>query len=98
MAYDASPICFRVPAEERSLLEAVASYQGETLSAFVRSTVIDTARRILQREGAETVLRGSRAFQERQTTERLAMLDERLKELENQLGGRTLAKTQHGEQ
>lgn len=73
MVSEGSPICFRVSSAERNLLDAVAHYQGETLSAFVRNTVIENARELLDREGRAAVLarfeevetRRSRKAQER---------------------------------
>jgi len=51
-----TPICFRVPADERLLLEAVASYQGQSLSGFVRKCVVAVANGIVAREGADSVI------------------------------------------
>lgn len=89
MASDVSPICFRVTADERNLLDAVAYYQGETLSAFVRNAVIDFAREVLDKEGREAVLatfkdvearRASKAAERLQHLERAFQTDELLAE------------------
>jgi len=57
MASDSSPICFRVPADERSLLEVVARHQGQTLSAFVRDAVTRVAQGLIEEYGAEAVFK-----------------------------------------
>jgi uncharacterized protein (DUF1778 family) len=54
---DSTPVCFRVPPEERRLLTVVASYQGQNLSAFVRSCTMAVAREIVDRVGMDTILR-----------------------------------------
>lgn len=83
MASDSSPICFRLPAAERTLLQAVADYQGETLSAFVRNCAIAIARRIVEREGADAVLQRSKDVEH----QRARRADERFKHFEEQLRG-----------
>ena len=55
MPSESSPICFRVPADERALLEVVARYLGETLSSFVRNTVTLEAQRIIEVDGVDAV-------------------------------------------
>jgi uncharacterized protein (DUF1778 family) len=57
MASESSPICFRVPADERSLLEVVARHQGQTLSAFVRDAVTRVAQGLIDEYGAEAVFK-----------------------------------------
>jgi uncharacterized protein (DUF1778 family) len=51
MPLDSSPICFRVSEEERVMLEAAASYVGESLSAFMRRAAIDTAEQVMKDGG-----------------------------------------------
>jgi uncharacterized protein (DUF1778 family) len=48
---DSSPICFRVSEDERVMLEAAASYVGESLSAFMRRAAIDTAEQVMKDGG-----------------------------------------------
>lgn len=81
MASDSSPICFRLTAAERTLLQAVADYQGETLSAFVRNCAVAIARRIVEREGADVVLQRSKDVEH----QRARRADERFKHFEEQL-------------
>ena len=57
VASESSPICFRVPADERSLLEVVARHQGQTLSAFVRDAVIRVAQGLVDEYGAEAIFK-----------------------------------------
>jgi len=81
MANEPSPICFRVTGVERNLLDAVAYYQGESLSAFVRNAVISAAKDVLDAEGREAVLRGFEEVEARRSSK----ARERLKDLEEAL-------------
>jgi len=81
MANEPSPICFRVTGVERNLLDAVAYYQGESLSAFVRNAVISAAKDVLDTEGREAVLRGFEEVEARRSNK----ARERLKDLEEAL-------------
>ena len=87
-AADSSPATFRVSPEERYLLEAVAHYNGMTLSRFVREAALNLARGVVLDVGIETVLEGDRTFSERGRTveERRAML-ERVSEAEESVQG-----------
>lgn len=76
MAGESSPICFRVPADERSLLEVVAQYQGQTLSAFVRAAVIDSARKIVDTHGVEEVFRKFETAETQRAEEVAARINE----------------------
>lgn len=51
MAKDSSPICFRVSDLDREVLEAAASFVGESLSAFVRHAALATAQEVMQDGG-----------------------------------------------
>ena len=51
MAKDSSPICFRVSEEERTKLEAAASYVGESLSAFMRHASVGVAEGVMEDGG-----------------------------------------------
>lgn len=76
MASESSPICFRVPADERSLLEVVARHQGQTLSAFVRDAVIRVAQGLIDEYGAETVFQKFETTETRRAEETKARIDE----------------------
>lgn len=76
MANESSPLCFRVSAEERSLLEVVAQYQGQTLSAFVRDAVTRVARGIIDKYGVEAVFREFETGETRRAEEVAARIDE----------------------
>ena len=80
---DTSPICLRVSAEDRALLEAAATTTGQTLSAFMRTCGLDIARGMVETtEGAEQVMSKVREQQRR-----LSESDERkLSTLERSLG------------
>jgi uncharacterized protein (DUF1778 family) len=78
-----SPVCFRVPPDERLLLEAVASFQGQSLSGFVRKCVVAVARGIIAQEGSDSVIRNfrhSKAQQADRAAERAAALEQLLDE------------------
>ncbi|MFC4066292.1 plasmid mobilization protein [Actinoplanes subglobosus] len=70
-----SVITFRVTPQERLVLDLVANRQGESLSAYVRSSALDVARSIIERGG------GIEKFAERYARER----DERTSELIHQI-------------
>ncbi|MGH3695547.1 MAG: DUF1778 domain-containing protein [Pseudonocardiaceae bacterium] len=76
MASESSPICFRVPADERSLLEVVARHQGQTLSAFVRSAVIRVAQGLIDEYGVETIFKKFETVEAQRAEELSARVDE----------------------
>lgn len=76
MVNDASPICFRVPTNERWLLEVVAKHQGQTLSAFVRNAVIRVAQGIVDKYGAEAVFKKFETLEAGLAAEATAKIDE----------------------
>jgi hypothetical protein len=59
-----APTTFRLAAEERALLEAVAHASGQTLSAYVRDAALAAARGYVAREGIEKVLERDRDYLE----------------------------------
>ncbi len=52
----ASPVSFRLSAEDRRLVEVVAAFREQSVSEFMRRVVVESARAILEREGADKVL------------------------------------------
>ena len=76
MASESSPICFRVPPDERSLLEVVAQHQGQTLSAFVRNSVIRVAQGIVDKYGVEAVFKKFESAETQRAEEVAARIDE----------------------
>ncbi len=64
-AADTSPATFRVSREERYILESVAHYQDQTLSAFVREAALDLAHDILNEAGVDAVLAGDSEYAQR---------------------------------
>lgn len=82
MPGDSSIVTFRLPVEERDLLEAVAHYSGETLSSFVRFTALAAAREVLREVGPEAVMKGDENFEAQRHTKVHRRLTDRLKGLE----------------
>jgi hypothetical protein len=76
VASGSSPICFRVPADERSLLEVVARHQGQTLSAFVRNSVIRVAQGLIDEYGVEAVFKKFETVEAQRAEEVSARVDE----------------------
>jgi hypothetical protein len=76
MASESSPICFRVPADERSLLEVVAQHQGQTLSAFVRNAVIRVSQGIIEQYGVDAVFKKFETIEARRAEEVSKRVDE----------------------
>lgn len=74
VAKDSSPICFRVDNEERELVEAAAAWVGESLSAYMRHSAVETAQEIIKQAGGIEVVvehyrevkRRRRDFQDRE--------------------------------
>jgi len=94
MPGDTSVVNFRLLAEERDLLEAVAHYSGETLSSFVRFTALAAAREILRQVGPEAVMQGDENFEAERHSKAHRRLKDRLKGLEKQAtAGRNEATT-----
>jgi uncharacterized protein (DUF1778 family) len=56
MAKDTSPVCFRLPPDERRMLEAVAAYAGQSVSDFIRRTVVAGAVSILDENGIDKIM------------------------------------------
>ena len=81
MANESSPVCFRVRSKERALLEVVAQFQGQTLSAFARDAVIRVAQSIVKAHGADTVFRTFETLE----TQRAAEVTARLEGIREQL-------------
>jgi uncharacterized protein (DUF1778 family) len=81
MPGDSSIVTFRLPAEERNLLEAVAHYSGETLSSFVRFTALAAAREILREVGPEAVRQGDENFEAQRHSKANRRLQDRIKGL-----------------
>jgi uncharacterized protein (DUF1778 family) len=57
MPKDSSPLCFRINADDRRLLEAVAAFGEQSVSEFVREAALRTAQTIVDKQGADTILR-----------------------------------------
>jgi uncharacterized protein (DUF1778 family) len=57
MALDSSPVCFRVSADERELLEAAAARIGKPLSAFMRYAGLTIAQDIANQSGGMDAFR-----------------------------------------
>lgn len=67
MSRDSSPICFRVSDEERRTLLAVATYVGESLSAFMRHAAVETAQVVMKEVGVDAVLQYYDEVRQRRT-------------------------------
>lgn len=65
MASETTTICFRVPVRERELLEAVAHFYDQSLSAFARDKLLTEADRVLQESGTEALIKKDREYEER---------------------------------
>jgi hypothetical protein len=65
-----------VPADERSLLEVVARHQGQTLSAFVRNSVIRVAQGLIDEYGVEAVFKKFETVEAQRAEEVSARVDE----------------------
>jgi uncharacterized protein (DUF1778 family) len=82
MPGDSSFVTFRLPAEERDLLEAVAHYSGETLASFVRFTALAVAHEILREVGPEAVTKGHENFEAQLHRMAYRRLKDRIKNLD----------------
>ena len=68
-----SPVSFRLSAEDRRLVEIVAAYYELSLSDFIRRAVVDAARDVLDREGADKVLEVIRESNSRLAEQRIQL-------------------------
>jgi len=82
MANDSSTICFRVPIEERDLLEAVAHYSDQTLSSFARTNLLAAAHGILLEVGPDAVMKKDREFEQQRIRDAADKLKNRHESLE----------------
>lgn len=57
MTLDSSPVCFRVSADERQMLEMAAARIGKPLSAFMRYAGLTTAEDIAKESGGMDTFR-----------------------------------------
>ena len=69
----ASPVSFRLSAEDRRLVEMVAAFHDQSVSDFIRRVVVESARAILEREGADKVLEVVRESNSRLNEQRLEL-------------------------
>jgi len=81
MASESSTICFRVPVEERNLLEAVAHYSDLSLSAFARSNLMAAARSIILEVGPEAIMEKDKQFEQQRASQATDRLRHRLQGL-----------------
>lgn len=52
----ASPVSFRLSADDRRLVETVAAFYNQTVSDFVRSVVLEAANEVVRTEGQDKIL------------------------------------------
>jgi uncharacterized protein (DUF1778 family) len=76
MAKDSSPLCFRVSPDERQLIETVAAFFDQSVSEFARTTLVETATKIVSSEGPDKVVH---AIDERTEARKSALNAERLR-------------------
>jgi uncharacterized protein (DUF1778 family) len=74
----ASPVSFRLSAEDRRLVEVVAAYRGLSTSEFMRRMVVGGARAILEQEGADRVLDSVRESNARLNEQRIELYQQAL--------------------
>lgn len=55
MARESSPICFRLSAQDKRLVEIVAQHLNMSVSEYIRTCVLDVATSIIERDGSEAV-------------------------------------------
>lgn len=52
-----TPLCFRLSADDRRLVETVAAYRSQTVSDYVRELVLERSEEIVQSEGRDKILK-----------------------------------------
>jgi uncharacterized protein (DUF1778 family) len=72
----ASPVSFRLSAEDRRLVEIVSAFYELSLSDFIRQVVVEAARDVLEREGPDKVLEVVRESNSRLAEQRLQLFRE----------------------
>ncbi len=68
-----TPLCFRLSAQDRRLVETVAAFRGQTLSDYVREVVLDRSEAIVQTEGSDKILRALAETNSRLNSEKLEL-------------------------
>jgi uncharacterized protein (DUF1778 family) len=76
MAKDTSPLCFRLNAEDRQLVEMVAAYMGQTVSDFIRTIVVGAASRVVADHGGDKIVRELHERNQRMSDERRQLFEE----------------------
>ncbi len=65
-----TPLCFRLTAQDRRLVETVAAYRGQTLSDYVREIVLEHSAATVRAEGQDKILRALEESNSRLTEEK----------------------------
>jgi uncharacterized protein (DUF1778 family) len=65
-----TPLCFRLTAPDRRLVETVAAYRGQTLSDYVREIVLEHSAAVVRAEGQDKILRALEESNTRLTEEK----------------------------
>jgi uncharacterized protein (DUF1778 family) len=74
MARESStPLCFRLSAEDRRLVETVAAYRSQTVSDYVRELVLERSEEIVQSEGRDKILKTLEESNSRLRSEKLEL-------------------------
>jgi hypothetical protein len=77
-------ITLRVSGEDHDRLRAVANYNGESLSSFIRRSALASANQVIDDVGLDAVLEGDRTYESQRHTDAQRKLAERLGRLRNQ--------------
>jgi hypothetical protein len=85
MPADSSLINFRVPSEDHDLIRAVAHYRNETVSTFVRDSVLASVRAVIAEVGPQTVMEGDRRHEDERRSAAQQRLEERLESIRRQI-------------
>lgn len=68
-----TPLCFRLSAEDKRLVETVAAYRSQTVSDYVRELVLERSEEIVQSEGSDKILKTLEESNTRLTEEKLGL-------------------------
>lgn len=82
-----TPLCFRLTAEDRRLVETVAAYRRQTVSDYVRELVLDKSEEIVQSEGSDKILKALEEANSRLRDEKLELYQQAIRPISRRDAG-----------
>ncbi|MGQ0576962.1 MAG: hypothetical protein ACT4RN_22585 [Pseudonocardia sp.] len=71
-----SPLCVRLSAQDRQLVEMVAQYMNQTVSDYVRSMIVGASAQVVAQQGADKIVQELHERNERMTADQRRLFEE----------------------